>query len=171
MAGANLCLSLAPEIKESSLLPGVCGTSGSLELLWRQILRSLEWAWKVKSSPWSLVLCACQKGLGWGRGCWQMSSQLTLAPRAIPRSAPGLAAWHPGSGTSGGSFAGQHEPAAGEKAEEWPPLSMLPEVPRLRAQLAVVQVCIHRFFHPMGNSSCCRPCCANVLSCPLTENP
>lgn len=83
-----------------------------------------------------------------------MSSQLTLSPRAEPHTAPGLTAWHPGSGVHGGSFAGWHEPAAVGEGEEWPPLSILLEVPRLRAQLAVVQVCIHLFLHPMGNSSC-----------------
>lgn len=64
LSGATLCLSLPPEIKEGSPLLGVCGTSGFLGLLWRQNLRSLVWAWKVESSPWWLVLCVCQRGVG-----------------------------------------------------------------------------------------------------------
>lgn len=61
-----MCLSLPPEIKEGSSFPGVCGTSGSLGLLWRQKLRSLESL--GRSNPalggWCWVLCACQRALG-----------------------------------------------------------------------------------------------------------
>lgn len=84
LAGATLCLSLPPQIKERSSLRGVCGTSGSLRLLRRQNLRSLEWAWKVESSPWCLVLGAMHVRGYWAPLAWGRVTRQRLLADELP---------------------------------------------------------------------------------------